>query len=118
VSIRSDKLPLASDITSAASAIAGNTFLRSLCGAAFPLFATYMFEGLGVQWAGTLLGCVSACLVPIPIIFYYYGARIRKRSKFAPTRGSNGQGEDDKSDSTDQLPAEKASNVASGEGNV
>jgi len=69
----------------AASAIAANTFLRSLCGAGFPLFATYMFEGMGIQWAGTLLGCVAAALVPVPIWFYLRGAKIRANSKFAPT---------------------------------
>lgn len=69
----------------AASAIAANTFLRSLCGAGFPLFATYMIEGMGVQWAGTLLGCVAFCLVPLPIVFYIRGAKIRQNSKFAPT---------------------------------
>jgi DHA1 family multidrug resistance protein-like MFS transporter len=70
----------------AASAIAANTFLRSLAGAGFPLFATYMFNGMGIQWAGTLLGCVALLLVPIPVVFYYYGERIRRRSAFAPTK--------------------------------
>lgn len=69
----------------AASAIAANTFLRSLFGAIFPLFATYMIEGMGIQWAGTLLGCVAFLLVPLPIIFYLKGAQIRKKSSFAPT---------------------------------
>lgn len=69
----------------AASAIAGNTFMRSLCGAGFPLFATYMFNGMGIQWASTLLGCVAAVLVPIPVIFYIYGAKIRSKSKIAPS---------------------------------
>ncbi|MCJ1435467.1 hypothetical protein MMC27_004840 [Xylographa pallens] len=69
----------------AASAIAANTFLRSLAGAVFPLFSIYMFNALGVNWAGTLLGCVAILLVPIPVIFLRYGARIRQRSKFAPT---------------------------------
>lgn len=69
----------------AASAIAGNTFMRSLAGAGFPLFSVYMFEGMGIQWASTLLGCVAAALVPIPVIFYLYGHRIRARSKLAPT---------------------------------
>jgi DHA1 family multidrug resistance protein-like MFS transporter len=69
----------------AASAIAGNTFLRSLAGAGFPLFSRYMFDGMGIQWASTLLGCVAALLVPIPIIFLIYGHRIRARSAFAPT---------------------------------
>lgn len=71
--------------SSAASAIAANTFLRSLFGAVFPLFATYMFDALGVNWAGTLLGCVALVLVPIPVIFWRYGAKIRAKSKFAPT---------------------------------
>ena len=70
---------------SAASAIAANTFLRSLAAAVFPLFSMYMFKALGVNWAGTLLGCVAAILVPIPIVFYRYGRKIREKSKFAPT---------------------------------
>ncbi|SPO03496.1 probable fluconazole resistance protein [Cephalotrichum gorgonifer] len=69
----------------AASAIAANTFLRSLAGAGFPLFAQQMFKGMGIQWAATLLGCVAVVLVPIPVIFYIYGARLRARSSFAPT---------------------------------
>ncbi len=44
-----------------------------------------MFNGLGVNWAGTLLGCVAVVLVPIPVAFYIYGAKIREKSKFAPT---------------------------------
>ena len=69
----------------AASAIAGNTFLRSLAGAGFPLFSKYMFDGMGIQWASTLLGCVAAALVPIPVIFYLYGHKIRAKSAYAPT---------------------------------
>lgn len=69
----------------AASAVAANTFCRSLAGAVFPLFATYMFDGMGVNWAGTLLGCVAAVLVPIPIWFYLRGHKLRAKSQFAPT---------------------------------
>ncbi|KAI8931089.1 hypothetical protein NX059_012100 [Plenodomus lindquistii] len=68
----------------AASAIAANTFMRSIFGGVFPLFATFMFEGMGVQWASTLLGCVAVVLVPMPVIFYKYGRGIRAKSKFAP----------------------------------
>ncbi|KAK4150183.1 major facilitator superfamily domain-containing protein [Chaetomidium leptoderma] len=71
----------------AASAIAGNTFLRSLAGAGFPLFSRYMFEGMGIQWASTLLGCVAAVLIPIPVVFYLYGHKIRAKSAYAPTFG-------------------------------
>lgn len=68
----------------AASAIAANTFMRSLFGGIFPLFATYMFNGMGIQWAATLLGCVALVLVPMPIVFYVFGKKIRAKSKFAP----------------------------------
>lgn len=69
----------------AASAIAANTFLRSIFGAVFPLFAQQMFQGMGIQYAATLLGCVALVLVPVPIWFYYKGAEIRQKSQFAPT---------------------------------
>lgn len=68
----------------AASAIAANTFLRSLFGCVFPLFATYMFDGLGINYTLTLLGGVAVLLVPLPIIFYIYGKKIRANSKIAP----------------------------------
>ncbi|KAF2761926.1 major facilitator superfamily [Pseudovirgaria hyperparasitica] len=69
----------------AASAIAANTFLRSLFGGVFPLFAMYMFNGMGIQWASTLLGIVAALLVPVPVWFYLKGGQIRTKSKYAPT---------------------------------
>lgn len=69
----------------AASAIAANTFMRSLFGCVFPLFATYMFNGIGINWTMTLLGCVAALLVPLPVIFYIWGPKLRQKSKFAPS---------------------------------
>ncbi|KAF1991736.1 MFS transporter [Aulographum hederae CBS 113979] len=69
----------------AASAIAANTLMRSAFGAAFPLFTQQMFHNLGIQWAGTLLGCLALVCVPIPILFYFFGAKLRQKSKFAPT---------------------------------
>lgn len=70
---------------SAASAIAANTFLRSIMAAGFPLFAEQMFNGLTIKWAGSLLGFVALALIPVPIAFYFYGAKLRAKSKFAPT---------------------------------
>jgi DHA1 family multidrug resistance protein-like MFS transporter len=58
--------------------------MRSIFGGVFPLFATFMFKGMGIQWASTLLGCVAAVLVPMPVVFYLYGKKIRGRSTFAP----------------------------------
>ncbi|CEP64178.1 MFS transporter LALA0_S10e04192g [Lachancea lanzarotensis] len=69
----------------AASAVAANTVLRSATAAASPLFTQYMFDALGVGGAGSLIGGIGVLLMPIPFVFYKYGAVIRARSKFAPT---------------------------------
>ncbi|KIW22473.1 uncharacterized protein PV07_12357 [Cladophialophora immunda] len=68
-----------------ASAMAANTICRSACGAAAPLFTNQMFTALGVGGGGSLIAGVACLLAPIPFIFYKYGARIRQRSRFAPT---------------------------------
>ena len=64
----------------AASASAGNTVARSLLGAALPLAAPTMYANLGPHGAGSLLGGLHILIIPIPFVFYKYGARIRKRS--------------------------------------
>ena len=69
----------------AASAIAANTLMRSAFGAGFPMFATYMYQGLGIGLATTVLGCIAGALVPVPVVFYFYGAKLRARSRFALT---------------------------------
>lgn len=68
-----------------ASAMAANTICRSACGSAAPLFTSQMFRSLGVGGGGSLVGGVAILLAPIPFVFYKYGERIRKRSRFAPT---------------------------------
>jgi DHA1 family multidrug resistance protein-like MFS transporter len=67
------------------SAIAANTLIRSLAGGGFPLFATAMYHNLGVSWATSLLGFLCIAMIPAPILFYIYGAKIRKMSKFSPS---------------------------------
>ncbi|KAL4796705.1 bicyclomycin resistance protein [Aspergillus venezuelensis] len=68
----------------AASAVAANIILRSSVAAGFPLFSKQMFANLGVQWAGTLLGCLALIMVPIPFAFRRYGPLLREKSKIAP----------------------------------
>jgi hypothetical protein len=43
-----------------------------------------MYKNLGHQWASTLVAFLSLICVPMPFAFYFYGAKIRARSKFAP----------------------------------
>lgn len=66
----------------AASALAGNAFLRSAFGAAFPLFARQMFDRMGIRWAGTVLGCGALILLPVPFLFYKFGKKLRQKSKW------------------------------------
>ncbi|KAK5989614.1 MFS-type transporter oryN [Cladobotryum mycophilum] len=63
------------------SALGANTIIRSFFAAGFPLFATYMYNGLGIAWASSVLGFISLGMIPIPLLFYRYGPRIRLMSK-------------------------------------
>ena len=67
----------------AASVLAANTALRSLFAAAFPLFTTYMYHGLGTNWAASIPAFLALACAPFPFIFYKYGPAIRSRCKFA-----------------------------------
>lgn len=63
-----------------ASALAGNSVIRSLMGGSLPLAGPAMYAALSPQWAGTLLGLVQVALIPIPFVFYKWGEKIRARS--------------------------------------
>ena len=67
------------------SAIAANTLIRSFAGAGFPLFATAMYNNLGVPWASSLLGFLTLAMAPVPVLFFIYGKKIRSLSKYSPT---------------------------------
>ena len=66
----------------AASALAAKTLLRSLCGAAVPLFVNQMFHKMHNQWAFTLLALVSVAMAPIPFFFYWKGPEMRAKSRY------------------------------------
>ncbi|KAK5268014.1 hypothetical protein LTR99_002946 [Exophiala xenobiotica] len=67
----------------AASVLAANTVLRSLFGAAFPLFTESMFDRLGIHWGSSIPAFLALACVPFPFIFYKYGAAIRSRCVYA-----------------------------------
>lgn len=62
-----------------ASAIAANTFLRSIFAGAFPLFISQEIEKLGVGWGVSVFAFFAVALVPIPFAFFVFGKRIRAR---------------------------------------
>ncbi|RYP60675.1 hypothetical protein DL769_008014 [Monosporascus sp. CRB-8-3] len=64
----------------AASALAGNAVTRSFFGGTLPLAGPAMYAALTPQWAGTLLGLLEVIMIPIPVVFYRYGEKIRAKS--------------------------------------
>ena len=64
----------------AASALAGNSVIRSILGGVMPIAGQPMYANMGPNWAGTLLGLLEAALIPIPFVFWKYGHRIRMKS--------------------------------------
>jgi MFS family permease len=69
--------------THASSCNAGQSFLRNLVGAFFPLFTNKLFHALGFQWAGSLIGFCAAAISVLPFLLFVYGKRIRARSKLS-----------------------------------
>ncbi|KAM5356928.1 hypothetical protein ACJ41O_003574 [Fusarium nematophilum] len=67
----------------AASVLAANTVLRSLFGAAFPLFTRQMYDELGTQWASSVPAFLALACLPMPFILWKYGPAIRKRCKYS-----------------------------------
>lgn len=67
----------------AASVLAANSVLRSLFGAAFPLFTTQMYDRLGIHWASSIPAFLALACVPFPFLFYHYGEKVRSKCKFA-----------------------------------
>ncbi|KAI4175557.1 MAG: hypothetical protein LQ343_001548 [Gyalolechia ehrenbergii] len=69
----------------AASVLAANSVLRSMFGAVFPLFTTYMYDRLGIHWASSIPAFLALACVPFPFLLYRYGPAIRMRCKFSRT---------------------------------
>jgi MFS family permease len=74
-----------------ASATGGNAWARDFFASISAMYAAPLYHNLGksprpaVNYASTLLACLS-CLIVLPIyVFYWYGPQIRDRSKFAKT---------------------------------
>lgn len=71
----------------AASAVAANTFLRSVFAAAFPLFVNPMYHKLGIPWASSVFAFFGVALIPIPFLFFVYGKWLRSRGKYSANMG-------------------------------
>jgi hypothetical protein len=41
------------------------------------------YKNMGVHYTLTILGAISAVLVPVPYLFYIFGKKVRSKSKYA-----------------------------------
>ena len=67
----------------AASALASVTLIRYVDAGGMVEVAIPMYTNLGVHWTLTLLGAISALMVPVPYLFYAFGAKLRSKSRYA-----------------------------------
>jgi MFS transporter, DHA1 family, multidrug resistance protein len=67
----------------AAVALASITMVRYLIAGGMVMAARPMYEGIGVHWTMTILGCIAAVLAPAPFVFRYCGERLRAKSPYA-----------------------------------
>ncbi|KAF8993764.1 MFS general substrate transporter [Cyathus striatus] len=56
---------------------------RNISGTVFPLFTHQMYARLSYKWANTLFGCLACLMAPIPFVLFFYGPKIRSKSKFS-----------------------------------
>jgi hypothetical protein len=66
----------------AASVNAAATVFRSALGAVLPLAGNSMYNTLGVGWGTSVLGFIATAFIPVPLIFWIYGERIRTSRLF------------------------------------
>jgi hypothetical protein len=66
----------------AASVTAASTIFRCLLGAVLPLAGPEMYHALGLGWGNSLLGFIAVVFIPVPLVLYIYGERIRSTKLF------------------------------------
>ncbi|KAI2638276.1 major facilitator superfamily transporter [Xylaria nigripes] len=89
----------------AASVVAGSSILRSLFGAAFPLFTTPLYKNLGIHWGSSIPALLSLVFLPFPFLFMKYGAGIRAKCRYA-------------AEATETMAKLRAQNMAAANGHV
>ncbi|KAL8671960.1 MAG: hypothetical protein Q9168_003556 [Polycauliona sp. 1 TL-2023] len=69
--------------TYSASALASVTLIRYVAAGGSIEYAIPFYTNVGVPRTLTILGAISALCVPLPYLFFVFGPKIRKRSKYA-----------------------------------
>lgn len=66
-----------------ASALGFLVFTRYVVAGGMTIAGAPIYRSIGVQYTLTIMGALSAVMTPVPYLFYVYGPRIRKKSKYA-----------------------------------
>ena len=66
-----------------AIALASITMVRYLISGTMVVAARPMYQGIGVHWTLTLLGCIAVGLTPAPLMFWKYGPKLRAKSPYS-----------------------------------
>lgn len=74
----------------AAVALESVTMTRYLMAGGMVVAARPVYEGIGVRWTMTLLGCVAVVLTPAPYVLFRWGEKLRGKSLFAVGDGGKG----------------------------
>lgn len=90
----------------AASAVASLSLSRTLVAAAFPLFTTQMYEGLGANYATTILAGVATLFAFTPFIFLGFAPKLKKMSSFVED-GKDGSEKQDEEKGQQGVSAEQ-----------
>ncbi|KAJ5114974.1 hypothetical protein NUU61_000733 [Penicillium alfredii] len=72
----------------AASALGFMTVSRYCAAGGMTVVGVPFYKNMGVHWTLTILGCISALLVPVPYVFYRFGSVIRRWSRYAVAEDS------------------------------
>lgn len=67
----------------ASSGLAAQSWLRNVLAGAFPLFASGMYRNLSPPIASTILGVIAAVLGVCPFMLFFFGGKIRSKSRVA-----------------------------------
>lgn len=69
--------------TYSASALGFLVWTRYVVAGGVTVAGQPIYQGLGVQYTLTILGCVSGVMAFLPYSLYIYGPQIRMKSKYA-----------------------------------
>ncbi|KAF7192563.1 Citrinin biosynthesis cluster MFS transporter mrr1, partial [Pseudocercospora fuligena] len=82
--------------SNSSAVIAVSTSIRSIVAASFCAFARPMLKGMSVEYASTLLAIVSIILMPIPVVLFKIGVKVRAMSNCTAKLPGSSHGSDGK----------------------